>query len=161
MKTFRDTAGRDWAITVNYSAKERVLEYAKVDLFDLKVFENLGNDPTKIIDVLYAVCKPDLDTKGLTKAQFVDAIAGDVIAEASDALTSEIIDFFPQRRREMLTKIRATAEKVQDKALAMIDEKINSGELQRKLEQSLNDAFGVTPESSVSTPAPSPSVSSQ
>jgi hypothetical protein len=160
MKAFKDQQGRDWAIVVNYSAKERVLEYAKVDLFDLNVFEKLGDDPSKLIDVLYAVCKPDLDAKALTKAQFVDAIAGDCIEAAADALTQEIIDFFPKRRRETLNKIRATAEKVQDKALAMIDEQIESGELQRKLEQKLNDAFGAAPVSAASTPAPSPSASS-
>jgi hypothetical protein len=160
MKTFKDNASRDWILIVNYSAKERVLALAGLDLFDLKIFEKIGTDPTKLIDVLYAICKEQIDNVPLTKAQFVDAIAGDCIEAAANALIEEIINFFPSRRREVLQKLVATASKVQDKALELIETKIDSGEILKKLEQSLNAASGSSPESSESTPAPSPSVSS-
>ena len=157
MKTFKDSAGRDWLIVINYSAKERVQAMTGLDLFDLSVFERIGDDPAKLIDVLYAVCKPDADKIPITKAQFVDSLVGDVIEQAAEALTQEIIDFFPKRRREMLNKVLATARQVQDKAMEMIDAKLSSGEILKKLEQSLSEPSGSLPEPSGSTPAPSPS----
>jgi hypothetical protein len=120
MQTFKDSAAREWIITVNYSTKQRVQGMAQVDLFDLSVFEKLGNDPGKLIEILYAICQEQADKTGLKKEQFYDAIIGDCLEAAADALTQEIINFFPKRRREVFQKLVATAGQVQDKALALI-----------------------------------------
>jgi hypothetical protein len=160
MKTFKDQGDREWVLQVNYSAKQRVQALAGVDLFDLSIFEKLGSDPGKLIEILYAICQEQADKLGLKKEQFYDAIIGDCLEAAADALTQEIINFFPKRRREVFQKLVATAGKVQDKALELIETKLDSGEILRKLEQSLNAASGSAPASSESTPAHSPSDSS-
>lgn len=160
MRTFKDSLGRDWIIEVNYSAKQRVKAACDLDLFDLAVFQKIGADPTLLIDVIFGLCKPEIEKRGVTAEQFVDSLVGDAIEQASDALLQEIIDFFPSSRRTTLRKVLETAQQVQAKAVAHIDEKLNSGELLKQLEKTLIPQSGAAPESSASIPAPSPSVSS-
>jgi hypothetical protein len=160
MTKFKDQSDREWMLQVNYSAKQRVQLIANVDLFDLSIFERLGKDPGKLIEILYAICQEQAEKIGLKREQFYDAIIGDCLETAADALIEEIIAFFPKRRREVFQKLVATAGKVQDKALELIETKLDSGEILRKLEQSLNEASGSAPVSSESTPAPSLSDSS-
>lgn len=157
MKVFKDGNGRDWSITVNYSAKVRVEAAAGVDLFNVDVFKQLGEDTGKLIATLCAVVEPQLKEKGVTAEQFLDSLTGDSLEQAGDALLQEIIDFFPQKRRETLRKILVTAKQVQERAASLIDQKLDSGEILQNLEQHLNRSSGNAQESAASTPAPSPS----
>jgi len=157
MRSFKDSLDRDWIVTVNYTAKVRVQAACNVDLFELGVFEKLGNDPGLIIEVLTALVADQLTARSITPAQFQDGLIGDAIERASDAMIQEIIDFFPKRRREVLRKVYAAAEQVQDKAAELIEEKLNSGDLLKSLEQSLNQPFGDAPGSAVFIPVTSPS----
>lgn len=157
MKLFKDGSGREWIIAVNYSAKQRVQAKTQIDLFNVQVFEDLGKDVGKLIDVICAVCEPQLKEKGITADQFLDSLTGDSLEQAGDALLEEIINFFPQKRRETLRKILATAKTVQDRAAALIDQKLESGEILQSLERHLNPSSGNAPESAASTPANSPS----
>lgn len=128
-----------------------------VDLFDIGVFDKLGNDPGLIIETISALVSDQLAAKGLTKEQFQDSLTGDGIQAASDVLIQEIIDFFPTRRRNLLNKVKATADQVVEQAEKQINEKLNSPDLLKQLMQSLNHPSGAAPESAASTPAISPS----
>lgn len=158
MKSFK-SLDRDWQLTVNYSAGERVKALTNLDLFSINIFEEIGNNPMKLIETLYAICQPEADANKITKQQFVDSLAGDTIEKAADALTQEIIDFFPSSRRETLKRLLATAEQLQGKALEMLDAKLKDPNLLNELGKQLNGPSGVAPASAESTPAPSPSVS--
>lgn len=160
MRSFKDSAGRDWLVVVNYSTRGRVMALAQLDLFDLKVFEQIGINPALLIDVLYGVCQEQVEKIPLTKEQFCNALTGDAIELAADALLHEIIDFFPSSRRNVLNKLLATAQQVQGKAMELIDAKLSSGDLIKQLEASLNLPSGSVPESAAFTPAPSHSASS-
>jgi membrane-bound ClpP family serine protease len=108
-------------LQVNYSAKQRVQAMAgrrPVRSVDLR---KARQRPGKLIEILYAICQEQADKTGLKKEQFYDAIIGDCLEAAADALTQEIINFFPKRRREVFQKLVATAGKVQDKALELIE----------------------------------------
>ncbi len=163
MKTFKDEAGRTWTLAVNVSAIKRVRDLIDVDLMQLvegeaKLIERLYTDPILLVDVLYAICKPQADKESVTDEQFGEAMAGDAIELATTALLDDIISFFPSSRsRERITKVmakfRAVIEKVHDK----LDVAVDSPALERKLEEVLEtvgEPFGDLPESSESTPAP-------
>ncbi len=92
---------------------------------------------------------------GITAEQFLDSLTGDSLEQAGDALLEEIINFFPQKRRETLRKILATAKRVQDRAAELIDEKLESGAIMQSLEKHLNPSSGNAPASVESIPATS------
>lgn len=159
MRVFKDGSGRDWTMAVNYTVKQRVLAETGADLFDLRVFEKLGDDTTLLLEVVCSAVKDQLEAKKITPQQFLDSLTGDSIEAAANALTEEIIAFFPQRRREVLKKLQAAGDSIQQKAVEEIDRKLASGELQRKLEATLRLQSGDSPASAESTQDSSPSAS--
>lgn len=160
MKTFKDNADRTWAVTVNVDAIKRVRSLLSIDLMEAvegKLIERLIGDPVLLCDVIYCVCKGDADAKGITDEEFGRAMAGDAIELATTALLEELIDFFPQGKRQLLRKALAKLETLQETMLAVVSERLDSPELDAQLLaelRKLGDSSGVSPASSESTPVP-------
>ncbi|MBQ6473453.1 MAG: hypothetical protein IJJ33_15815 [Victivallales bacterium] len=75
-------------------------------------------DPCLLCDILYAIHQPEAGKLGITDTQFGEALAGDSIEEATDALMNELIDFFPNRqRRELLTQAMKQAKLEEARAI--------------------------------------------
>jgi len=145
VKTFRDARDREWTVEVTVATVERVLAEADVDMLDTgdeNVFLQMTTQPVRIVHVLYAVLKPQMEAKGLSCEEFADGMKGDAIARASEALTEEWLDFFPdpaERRalRTAMAKTKAFHEKVRAAAL----KEIESPELETLLETSMEEAL--------------------
>lgn len=158
MKTFRDNQSREWAVMINVDTVRRVRQLLDVDLLNVadgKLFERLVTDPVFLCDCLYAVVKPEADSKIISDEEFGRAMAGDAIEHASTALLEGLVDFFPPRQRQVLAKamekLRLVEQSASDKALAILD----SPELDKQIEAILNragDLSGNLPASSASTP---------
>jgi hypothetical protein len=135
MQTFRDNAGRTWAVSVDVAAIKRVRALAGFDLLsvmDGKAVDRLIADPVLLCDVLCAVCRPDAERLGVTDEDFGRAMAGDAIEHATQALLEELISFCPnprdrKRLRKFVTTMWTTMEKARDV-------------LERKLDERLEDA---------------------
>ncbi|MCL2645604.1 MAG: hypothetical protein FWD61_01200 [Phycisphaerales bacterium] len=177
MKTFVDNAGRTWTVAINVDAIKRVRDLAKVNLLEViegKLLERLIGDPVLLCDVIYAVCKPEADAKSISDVDFGRAMAGDAIDGATTALLEELVDFFPQGRRRVLSKALAKLRKFETAALQTVETRLESPELERKMQAALaeldsgaeegptppGNSSGSAPESSASIPATSPSVNS-
>jgi len=165
MKTFNDNAGRTWTITINVDAIKRVRGLLQVNLLDViegKLIDRLIGDPVLLCDVLYALVKPEAETKQITDEDFGRAMAGDSIDHATTALLEELVSFFPSPRdRANLQRVLQATWRVMDKARDMIEKRIDSGEIERLAEQTLaqppkdaSDSSGGLPVSSASTPPP-------
>lgn len=160
MKTFKDNADRTWTVTVNVDAIKRVRSLLSIDLMEAvegKLIERLIGDPVLLCDVIYCVCKEDADAKGITDEEFGRAMAGDAIELATTALLEELVDFFPQGKRQLLRKALAKLETLQETMLAVVSERLDSPELDAELLaelRKLGDSSGVSPASSESTPVP-------
>lgn len=122
MKSFLDNAGRTWTLAVNVAAIKRVRALCDVDLTKIveldaqgrpsaELLERLANDPVLLVDVLYAVCKPEADANGVTDEAFGGAMVGDAIEHATSALLDEVVDFFPEAKRLALRKILAAGRR--------------------------------------------------
>ena len=72
MKSFTDNTGRTWTLSVTVGTIKRVRALCNVDLAGVisiesgaqpkvDLLERLGSDPVLLVDVLYAVCKPEAD----------------------------------------------------------------------------------------------------
>ena len=160
MKTFKDNADRTWTVTVNVDAIKRVRSLLSIDLMEAvegKLIERLIGDPVLLCDVIYCVCKEDADAKGITDEEFGRAMAGDAIELATTALLEELVDFFPQGKRQLLKKALAKLETLQETMLAVVSERLDSPELDAQLLaelRKLGDSSGDSPASSESTPVP-------
>ena len=160
MKTFKDNADRTWTVTVNVDAIKRVRSLLSIDLMEAvegKLIERLIGDPVLLCDVIYCVCKEDADAKGITDEEFGRSMAGDAIELATTALLEELVDFFPQGKRQLLRKALAKLETLQETMLAVVSERLDSPELDAQLLaelRKLGDSSGASPASSESTPVP-------
>jgi len=160
MKTFNDNAGRTWTIAINVDAIKRVRSLLEVDLLEIvegKLIEKLIRDPVLLCDVVYAVCKPEADAKGVSDEEFGRAMAGDAIEHATKALLEDLVGFSPSPRdRANLQRVLATTWNVMERARDLVEKRLESGELEKVVERALASAgssSGAAPESLESTPA--------
>ena len=115
MKPFTDSQGRTWNVTINVSAIKRVRDILGVDLLDVAngdLLSRLADDPCVLVDVLYVLCKPEADAKGVTDEDFGRGMVGGALDEASSALMKELLDFFPSalRARALAKMVRKMGE---------------------------------------------------
>jgi len=174
MKTFTDNAGRDWVIEINVASLKRVKGLTGTDLIglavsmDTSVAERLASDPILLCDVLYAVCKPQADERGVSDEEFGRAMAGDAIESATVALLEDIVGFCPSPRDRaalgrVLTAMRDARDKARDLVDQNLDRMIEGGEIDRIVTDAMMEAEQVLEQmtsggSSTSAPASSGSI---
>jgi hypothetical protein len=165
MQSFTDNAGRKWEVALDVTAVRRVLHLTGVDLRlvgagDAKVLQELITDPLKLVDVLYAACKPQADALQVDDAAFGCGFAGDVLDAAVDALFDAVAAFFQKGRRALLQaswrKMRDGLTRAGDRALQEL-EKLDLDEVIRRV---LSESSATSPAASASTPDRSPSAPS-
>jgi len=159
MKTFTDNAGRTWTVAINVDAIKRVRDLLDVDLLEIvegPLIEKLIRDPVLLCDVVYAVCKPEADAKGVTDEDFGRAMAGDAIEHATKALLEDLVGFSPSPRdRANLQRILETTWNVMDKARDAIEARLATVDAEQIVAQALASAgssSGAAPALSVSRP---------
>jgi hypothetical protein len=147
MKTFRDTAGREWAIAVDVGAIKRVMkapiEYCgeplKVNLLGLvepdgELLRKVVDYPPLLADILYALCKPQCDEKGIGDEDFGRALGGDVLDQVVGLLLEETVDFFPHSRRTLLRKFLEKSQTFAQKAKDLTAARLATGEIDAALD---------------------------
>lgn len=144
MKPFTDTAGRQWTIEINVAALKRVKGLTGVDLLEVldgTLIERLIRDPVLLCDVLYAACKPEADERGVGDEEFGRTMAGDAIEQATAALLDEIVSFCPSPRdRAALGRVLAATRTAMDKARDLVEARLDSGELEKAIDEALEQA---------------------
>lgn len=164
MHTFRDNANREWAVEINTTAIKRVRGLIDLDLLSLidDGFAGLGAllaDPIRLVDTLYALCKPEADRLGISDEDFGRAMWGDAIGAGTDAFLAEFTDFFPDPRvRSALARMLASGRVIRDRVMERLGERIESLDLDSEARRLIGSS-GAAPGSSDSTPGPSPSAS--
>lgn len=145
MRTFKDTAGREWEISVNVAAVKRVRSLINVDLMaaigSREILERLATDDVLAVDVIYALCKPQADAGGVTDERFGEAMAGGAIKDAYDAFMEELADFFrdPAQRR-VLRKVLDRQKVAEAKAQKMLEETLTDEKIDGLLNRELTRA---------------------
>jgi hypothetical protein len=161
MRTFKDNAGRQWSVEINVASLKRVRGLTGTDLMQViegTLIEKLIRDPVLLCDVVYAICKPEADTRTppVSDEEFGKAMAGDAIEAATTAVLEELVGFCPSPRdRANLGRVLQATTKVMERARDLVQKKLDSGELDRLADRLLATAGGSSgsaPESSASTP---------
>ncbi len=155
MKSFTDNLGRTWTLVVNVAAIKRVRALCGVDLNAIveidknnnptaELLERLSTDPVLLVDVLYAVCKPECEQKGVTDEDFGAAMAGDAIEQATSALLDEVVDFFPEAKRTALRKILAATRRFEALAKKRLEDLLADGKFENQLVSKLEQLTGLS-----------------
>jgi hypothetical protein len=151
MKTFRDTAGREWAVTVDLPAIGRVMkagieylgEPLKVNLLallepDSDLLKKALEYPPMIGGIVYALCLPQCVDKNISDEEFARGLDGDVLEKALDCILEETVGFFPQGRRIVLTKVLDKSRTFAEKANTLTAARLATGELDAAIDALLN-----------------------
>lgn len=162
MKTFTDSGGRVWTISLTIGSVKRVKDLIKIDLLALDqgkppLLTRLGLDVVLLCDVVFALIKPQADEQEVTDVQFGEALGGDVILAAQDAFYEELISFFRGLGRKDLAKAVAAQHRIVTLAVEKIGEKIDDFDVEKMVEATFGKVFMNSPESLGSTPGGSPS----
>ena len=150
MRNFIDSSGRVWVVDISVATIKRVRTLTGVNLLEViqgELIEQLSSDPILLADCLYAVCQPQAVREGVSDEAFGQSLAGDVIDRATTALLEGLIEFFPEPKRRLLEKATAKYREVQTQALALVEAKLDSPELEAKILKDL--------EAELRLPAPS------
>jgi len=152
MKTFTDNKGRTWTLEVTVATVKRVRALCRVDLNSIveldknnkpsaELLERLSSDPVLLVDVLYAVCKPQADKLGVSDEDFGEAMAGDAIEHATTALLEEVINFFPESKRMVMQRILSASRKFSEAARKKLEAELN-GEFESRVVSTLEQLTG-------------------
>ena len=155
MKSFTDNLGRTWTLVVNVAAIKRVRALCGVDLNAIveidknnnptaELLERLSTDPVLLVDVLYAVCKPECEQKSVSDEDFGAAMAGDAIEQATAALLDEVVDFFPTAKRAALQKILAATRRIEALAKKKLENILADSAFEEKLVSELERSTGLS-----------------
>lgn len=147
-KTFTDCKGRAWTCRVDTAALRRVRDTLNYNLAGEDALQKLQDDPVLLIDTIFIVVQPQAQVIGVTAVDFGESLAGDAIDDATIALLEGLAEYFPTRRRLILTaaieQTKRTITDVTPKVAEMV------GDASKKLSSG-------SPESSGSIRPPSPS----
>jgi len=146
MAQFKDTEGRAWQISLNVGTVKRIYRMTDVDILDVKdgrLLMELGDDMCKLADVLFAIVEPQATKREITDEQFGEALGGDTLHEATEALVSELICFFLQyrpRTGRILEALWAKVKEAEERAGDLAMDKIGSEEMAQAIDRQLAKA---------------------
>ena len=130
MAIFTDDRGRTWTVTLNLGTAKLVKKERGFDFLgdgkDHPILR-LAGDMALLGDVLWTLCAKQAGERNVTEQDFGEAIAGDSLDAAVNALAETYTDFCPNpRRRETLKLLWARLRDVEalelDKAQAALSD---------------------------------------
>ena len=139
MPSFKDTEGRIWTLRITVAAIRRIKDIAGIDLGDFSVFgeggpfSDLGSDPCRLVEIVYAAVKPEADVLGVTMEKFMESFVGETVVKASEALLESLADFFPGSQGLLIRRALELSGKAKEDADA---------QLRRFVEEALEKASG-------------------
>lgn len=112
MPSFRDAAGREWAIRFDGLLLGSLRDEHKIDLADVTAGEyvRLENDAASLVRAVCHLCRDQLAAQRLTASQLAEQIVGQAIDDAFAAVWSAAQLFFPPRRLSELQSSFTTAK---------------------------------------------------
>ena len=116
MRTFTDKAGRTWMLDARLGTLKRVKALLGVDPLDVGTFANILESELFLGDVLWAFCREQAERLGIDQTAFEEAIDGDVLGEAAEALIGELLDFFRHPKHAAKREVLQTLLRLQQEA---------------------------------------------
>jgi hypothetical protein len=108
MTTFKDTKSREWTLRLDFAALQTIRDAAQVDLGDVEQLANtwagLLYDDAKSLQVIWLAISRAADPLGVKQSDFLEAMTGDTLQAALEALGAAIESFTQPRKRGMVER---------------------------------------------------------
>jgi hypothetical protein len=149
-RTFTDTTGRIWSLSITVAEIKRVRKATGIDLYKLvddqfKPLESLLSDPVKITEVLFVLCDGQHDA---TAEEFERAFSGEVVEAAANVFIDALMDFFPPVDRERCRRIirlgREIGRRTMEKSARLFEEFRDEDLIEKGVMKLLADAAART-----------------
>ena len=130
MKTFTDTAGRTWTLSLTLGTAMAVKAKLDVDLLqpeagDPPLLTRLGTDEMLLGEVLCCLLERQFETHKVSEDDVRAAFDGQTLLAAQKAFYEELIDFFRSRGRNDRAKAVAKQMAMIDAAVTAIETRID------------------------------------
>ena len=153
MRTFADNAGRTWTLSLSFGAVKRVRGLLDVNLLELDkgdppLLTRLGTDPILLVDVIFAVIKPQADGLGVTDEQWAESMGGEAMLAAQKAFYEEVADFTRSQGRPDMAKAALAQHALIERVIAMSEERIGQIDVEELAQKISGDSSTNSPASS-------------
>jgi len=154
MKTFTDTAGRTWTLSLTLGTAMAVKAKLDIDLLqpeagDPPLLTRLGTDEMLLGEVLCAMLEKQFESHKVTDDDVRAAFDGQTLLAAQKAFYEELIDFFRSRGRNDRAKAVAKQMAMIDAAVTAIETRIDGIDIDETIAGAMS---GESPEASESIP---------
>lgn len=150
--TFHDSQGRQFTVELNIRQARKLRDELELDVFSEQVFHRIAGDPILLCDAIYLLVEGQCREYEISDEDFGRALAGDAIAEATDAFLEELVDFFPNpRTRGLMKQTLARMRESEAAAVSQVTEALE--EVERTIRANSGGGSTSSPASSVSSPA--------
>ena len=143
MKPFKDAQGRDWELKINVYEAKRASDLLGVNVLQLAegdppLLTRLHADIIFLVDVLWAFCKPQAESRNVSEQQFAEAMSGDGLFNAHAALMGDLADFFRQVRRPEVAKLIELQRQIVAEGMRLATEKLEKIDVKAAVESTLS-----------------------
>lgn len=169
MHTFTGGDGSVWNLSLNVHSLERIRSLVRhsdgtpVDLWQIWEGQFLSDDPDTQLNRLLrspvTLCQTLHAALECEFEEFSRAMDGDGLQHAAQALVDELIDFFPPSQRQTIRALLSQERELEEELQARLRQthQETTERLRAELDSQRAGCAGNSPDSSDSTPAPSPS----
>jgi hypothetical protein len=160
MKTFVDSTGRTWTISLTVDTLKRVKSLLSVDLTrpddgDPPLHVRMFDDVCLLADVVVAAVKPQADAAGVTDEVFGQSLGGDAITAAAQAFLEEWTDFFRSRQRTDLVAMIQKYQTLMERGVKAVEAEVATLDVETAVDQAVQQAGAKAREALADlTPAP-------
>lgn len=141
MASFKDANEYEWIVKLDGPKIDQVRKACGIDLaaIDGSAAEQLRDDPVLLVNTLWVVCRTQAQSNSITDAKFGEALVGDPIETATEALIDAINDFFPSRRRVMLKTLTAQMRETREAGMADAMETLTDPTLKTRIRTAMKE----------------------
>lgn len=137
--SFVDCKGDEWTVFLDTTLIKQIRKQLHIDLLDLdngKLIAKIMSDPIMLVDLLYLVCIEDATKRGISDEDFGRRMAGNSIADATEAMLGALVSFIPNARdRKNMRQVLAKTQEVMELTRDDVDKQIAGGVLDRLAEK--------------------------
>jgi len=139
-QTFSDSAGRVWTVSISVGTVTRVRSMLNVDLMQAiegDLVPQLMNDVVLLCNVLYVVCKPEADARGISDVEFGESMGGDALGDGEEALLEALTFFSHPSRRDAFRKTWEKTRALRIQAAALACKRLDDPRLEQRIQELL------------------------
>ncbi len=121
MRSFKDCEGREWNMSVTIGSARMVKDQFDVDLlrFDERLIGRLSAEMVLMADIVYLLIEQQAKGRDVTREAFFDALDGNALEAAKEALIEATVDYLPVSRQ---AQVRAALAKIKELDERLIEE---------------------------------------